>query len=128
MHVDRKVMFWFAVLLTLLVLLFIFSSILLPFVVGAAIAYLLDPLAHWFERQGFSRLAATMTILVLFLVVLVALTPLVLPIAINQLILLAENFPSYIARFDVLINSILQSSWAESLGVDSDAVRSSLTS
>ncbi len=121
-------MFWFAVLLTLLVLLFIFSSILLPFVVGAAIAYLLDPLAHWFERQGFSRLAATMTILVLFLVVLVALTLLVLPIAINQLILLAENFPSYIARFDVLINSILQSSWAESLGVDSDAVRSSLTS
>ena len=127
MQIDRKVVFWVAALVALLVLLFVFSSILLPFVVGAAIAYLLDPLAQWFERQGFSRLAATMTILVLFIVVLVALMLLVLPIVINQLILLAENFPSYIERFDLLINSILQSSWAESLGVDSEAVRSSLT-
>lgn len=126
MRVDRKVVFWTAALLTLLVLLFVFSSILLPFVVGAAIAYLLDPLAHWFERQGFSRLAATMTILFLFIVVLVALMLLVLPIVVNQLILLAENFPSYVERFDILINSILQSSWAQSLGVDSNAVRASL--
>ena len=126
MRVDRKVVFWLVALLVLLVLLFAFSSILLPFVVGAAIAYLLDPLAHWFERQGFSRLAATMTILFLFLVVLVALMLLVLPIMANQLILLAENFPAYIERVDALINSILQSRWAESLGVDSNAVRASL--
>jgi predicted PurR-regulated permease PerM len=127
MRLDRKVLFWGLALVTLLALLFIFSSILLPFVVGAAIAYLLDPLAHWFERQGFSRLAATMTILVLFIVVLVALMLLVLPIVINQLILLAENLPSYVGRVDVLIRSILQSSWAQSLGVDADAVRASLT-
>jgi predicted PurR-regulated permease PerM len=127
MRLDRKVLFWGLALVTLLALLFIFSSILLPFVVGAAIAYLLDPLAHWFERQGFSRLAATMTILVLFIVVLVALMLLVLPIVINQLILLAENLPSYVGRLDVLIRSILQSSWAQSLGVDADAVRASLT-
>ncbi len=127
MKVDRKVLFWGLALVTLLVLLFIFSSILLPFVVGAAIAYLLDPIAHWFERQGFSRLAATMTILVLFIVVLVALMLLVLPIVVNQLILLAENLPSYVERLDVLIRSILQSAWAESLGVDADAVRASLT-
>lgn len=126
MQVDRKVMFWGAALLTLLILLFVFSSILLPFVVGAAIAYLLDPLAHWFERQGFSRLAATMTILFLFVVVLIALMLLVLPIVINQLILLAENFPSYIERIDLMISSLLQSAWAQSLGVDSDAVRASL--
>lgn len=126
MQMDRKVIFWLLALLTLLILLFVFSSILLPFVVGAAIAYLLDPLAHWFERQGFSRLAATMTILFLFVVVLIALMLLVLPIVINQVILLAENFPSYIERIDLMISSILQSAWAQSLGVDSDAVRASL--
>ncbi len=128
MRIDRKVVFWVAALVTLLILLFLFSSILLPFVAGAALAYLLDPLADWFERQGFSRLAATMTILVLFIVVLIALMLLVLPILINQLILLAQNLPDYLARLDVLINSILQSSWAESLGVDPAAVRSSLAS
>jgi hypothetical protein len=67
MRIDRRVAFWVAALLTLLILLSVFSSILLPFVAGAALAYLLDPLADWFERQGFSRLAATMTILVLFI-------------------------------------------------------------
>ncbi len=128
MRIDRKVIFWIVAMVTLLVLLFLFSSILLPFVVGAAIAYLLDPLADWFERQGFSRLAATMTILVLFIVVLIALMLLVLPILINQLILLAANVPYYLERLDVLITSILQSSWARSLGVDPDAVRSSLGS
>ena len=128
MRIDRKAVFWAAALVTLLVLLFVFSSILLPFVAGAALAYLLDPLADWFERQGFSRLAATMTILVLFIVVLIALSLLVLPILINQLILLAENLPYYLERLDALINSILQSSWAESLGVDPAAVRSSLAS
>ena len=128
MRIDRKVIFWIVAMVTLLVLLFVFSSILLPFVVGAAIAYLLDPLADWFERQGFSRLAATMTILVLFIVVLIALMLLVLPILINQLILLAANVPYYLERLDVLITSILQSSWARSLGVDPDAVRSSLGS
>jgi predicted PurR-regulated permease PerM len=128
MRLDRKVVFWIATLVTLLVLLLVFSSILLPFVAGAALAYLLDPLADWFERQGFSRLAATMTILVLFIIVAVALMLLVLPILINQLILLAANFPYYLERIDVLVTSILKSSWAESLGVDPAAVRSSLAS
>lgn len=128
MRIDRKVIFWVVALVTLLILLLVFSSILLPFVVGAAIAYLLDPLADWFERQGFSRLAATMTILVLFIVVLIALMLLVLPILINQVILLAANVPYYLERLDVLITSILQSSWARSLGVDPNAIRSSIGS
>jgi len=128
MRINRRVVFWGLAFLTLLILLFVFSSILLPFVAGAALAYLLDPLADWFERQGFSRLAATMTLLVLFIVVLVALMLLVLPILVNQLILLAQNIPYYLERLDIRINSILQSRWAESLGVDPAAVRSSLAS
>jgi predicted PurR-regulated permease PerM len=126
MRIDRRVVFWIVALLALLILLFVFSSILLPFVAGAALAYLLDPLADWFERQGFSRLAATMTILVLFIVVVIALMLLVVPILINQLVLLIANIPYYLERLDLLITSILQSSWAQSLGVDPEAVKSSL--
>ena len=126
MQIDRRVVFWVGVLLVALALMFVFSSILLPFVAGAALAYLLDPLANWFERQGFSRFAATMTLLVLFIVVLVALSLLVLPILVNQILLLAENIPVYLGRVDELVTSILQSSWAQSLGVDPAAVRTSL--
>jgi predicted PurR-regulated permease PerM len=38
--------FWIAVLLVFAGLLFLLHHILLPFVVGAALAYLLDPLAN----------------------------------------------------------------------------------
>lgn len=49
----------------------VFSSILLPFVAGAALAYLLDPIADWLERRGLSRTAATLLMLVIFAVVFV---------------------------------------------------------
>ena len=43
-------------------------EILLPFVAGMALAYLLDPLASRLERFGLSRLMATLTIMALFIV------------------------------------------------------------
>lgn len=127
MKIDRQVIFWIAVLVATLILLFVFSAILLPFVGGMALAYLLDPLADWFQRRGFSRITATLTILVLSLVVLVALLVLVLPILVNQFLLLVNNLPTYLDRLDGVIESILKSRWAESLGVDPEAVRSSLS-
>jgi len=126
MKIDRQIVFWVAALVAMIVFLEVFSSILLPFVGGMAMAYLLDPVADWFERRGFSRLAATLTIMVLSLLVIVALLLLVLPILINQLSLLIANLPSYVARLDGLIEAILKSSWAESLGVDPEVVRSSI--
>ncbi len=126
MKIDRQIVFWVAALVAMVVFLEVFSSILLPFVGGMALAYLLDPVAHWFQRRGFSRLAATLTIMILSLLVIVALLLLVLPILINQLSLLIANLPSYVAQVDNLIEAILKSRWAESLGVDPEAVRSSI--
>ncbi len=126
MKVDRQIAFWIIAAVVLLAFLFIFRAILLPFVGGMAMAYLLDPLADWFERRGMNRLMATMTIIVLALVVLAALLVLVLPILVNQIGLLIANLPEYLTRLDTVIESVLRSSWAASIGVDPDAVRSSL--
>ena len=68
----RQVYFWTGTLLLCVLLLWLFSSILLPFVLGMVIAYLLDPVADWFERRGFSRLMATIIILFLFISIFVA--------------------------------------------------------
>ena len=126
MRIDRQIAFWVAVLVAGLLFLYIFRSILLPFVGGMAMAYLLDPLADWFQRRGMNRLAATMTIMALSVVVLVALLVVVLPVVVNQVGLLVANMPTYVGRLDELVNSVLQSSWAESIGVDPGAVKSSL--
>jgi predicted PurR-regulated permease PerM len=128
MNINRQVVFWIAALAGMLIFLLVFSRILLPFVGGMALAYLLDPLADWFERRGFSRLAATLTILVLLLIIIVALLVLVLPVLVNQLVLLIANLPTYLDRLDGLFQGVVSSSWAQSLGVDPEAVRSSISS
>jgi hypothetical protein len=46
MIVERHAAFWFAALLVLVAALWLLSEILLPFVAGMAIAYLLDPVVN----------------------------------------------------------------------------------
>ena len=45
MTFERQVTFWLAALFVLVALLWLFSGILLPFVAGMVLAYLLDPVA-----------------------------------------------------------------------------------
>jgi predicted PurR-regulated permease PerM len=83
--------------------LYLVGDILLPFVVGAALAYVLDPLADRLQRIGLGRLGATILILVTF-VLLFALALLVLvPIALNQIVSFAEHMPGYVSRLQNLL-------------------------
>ena len=54
-------------------------EVLLPFVAGAVLAYLLDPLATRLERLGMNRLVATLAIVGLFISGVVALIVLTAP-------------------------------------------------
>jgi predicted PurR-regulated permease PerM len=53
--VRRDLAFWGTLLAVLVVLLWLLSGILLPFVLGMAIAYVVDPVVVWLERRGLSR-------------------------------------------------------------------------
>ncbi|MCC6764598.1 MAG: AI-2E family transporter [Deltaproteobacteria bacterium] len=53
--VRRDVAVWFAILASFAALLWIFGDILLPFLLGMAIAYVVDPVVVWFARRGLSR-------------------------------------------------------------------------
>ncbi|MCW5695406.1 MAG: AI-2E family transporter [Bauldia sp.] len=125
---QRQVWFWLGILAVLLVALYVFSGILLPFVAGMALAYLLDPVADWFERRGFSRLAATLIILVLFLILFVILLVALVPALINQLFGLIERLPELVGQLQEMIRPLLEGELAQSLGIDSEQVRSSLFS
>jgi predicted PurR-regulated permease PerM len=54
----RDLAIWLTVLAALLGFLWLLSGILLPFVLGMAIAYVVDPVVVWLERRGLSRGAA----------------------------------------------------------------------
>ena len=53
--VERHFLFWLAVLVLVVLALWLLSEILLPFVAGLAIAYLLTPLTDRLERFGINR-------------------------------------------------------------------------
>jgi hypothetical protein len=59
MQFERNIVFWVAALAVLVALLWLLSPILLPFVLGMAIAYVLDPLANQLSKRGVSRLGCS---------------------------------------------------------------------
>ena len=101
----RVVIGWALVGAGLLLALYLLSGILLPFIVGMAAAYLLDPLADWLQRRGFRRGMATLLITALFFALLVLLVLVLLPVAIEQAIGLGAKLPGY---FDELRVRLLQ--------------------
>ena len=83
---HRELWFWIGAFAVFLLFLFVFHRILLPFVAGMALAYMLDPLLHVLMRRGFTRLWATLTILIGFLVILIVVLVLLVPLIVTQLV------------------------------------------
>jgi len=104
MQFERQLGFWFAALLLLAVLLWLFSGVLMPFVAGMVLAYLLNPLANRLERMGANRLVASLVILAVCLIIFVVVLIAVVPLLVHQFSNFAENVPGYISRLQVLAN------------------------
>jgi predicted PurR-regulated permease PerM len=102
MSVQRQIGFWIAFLVGVGLALFVFRDILLPFVAGFALAYLLDPIADRLQRLGLGRLTATLFILVLFVLLFILALVLLAPLAAHQLTAFISRLPSYVARLQQL--------------------------
>jgi predicted PurR-regulated permease PerM len=101
---ERQVVFWLAALAAIILLLWLLSQILLPFVVGAAIAYLLTPVTDRLERLGVNRLAGALSIITLVVMTIVFLILLVAPILGGQLSSFIDNLPGYVTRLQSLLS------------------------
>ena len=78
-------------------LLYWLSGVLLPFVAGLLVAYILDPLADRLERAGCSRALATTLITVAFFVLAAAAATVLLPLLQGQVMGLVAKAPGAIA-------------------------------
>jgi len=95
---DLRLRFWLTGLAIFLVLLYLLRSILLPFVTGMAIAYLLDPLALRLQRWGMSRTLATVSITLFFFIASVTVLVFLAPILQDQLIGFVQRVPGYVSQ------------------------------
>ena len=101
---ERQIVFWVAILIVVVLMLWLLSEILLPFVAGLAIAYLLTPLTDRIERLGVNRLAAALLIITLVLMAIVLLILLVAPIMAGQLSSFIDNIPGYVTKVQTLLS------------------------
>ena len=85
MNLTRQMIFWVLTFVVGVLVLYLLREILLPFVAGMVLAYLLDPLANRLERIGINRLAATLVIIGTVVLIFVTLILLFVPILIGQL-------------------------------------------
>ncbi|AZY94185.1 AI-2E family transporter [Paracoccus sp. Arc7-R13] len=96
--VRKQVMWWGIAALTLLVTLWLLGQAVLPFILGAGIAYLLDPLADRLERAGLSRTMSVVVITFAVVLAFVAIVLLVMPILVRQATALIETAPEMISQ------------------------------
>lgn len=97
--IRDQLKYWGLAAVVLMVALWFIGDVLLPFVLGSAIAYFLDPVADRLERMGLSRAMATAVITVIAILIFVIMALLVVPTLVNQTLSLVEIAPDLFQRF-----------------------------
>src|SRR6056297_4242778 len=77
--VSTQMKYWGGVSAVFLVLLWFLGDVILPFVLGGAIAYFLDPVADRLEKAGCSRAVAVSIITLIAVLIFVVMALLVVP-------------------------------------------------
>ena len=93
-----QVKYWGIAITVIIVLLWQLGDVILPFVLGGAIAYCLDPIADRLERLGLSRVAAVAVITLVATLAFILLFLLVIPTLIQQTAQLIETAPDVFNR------------------------------
>jgi predicted PurR-regulated permease PerM len=104
MSFSRPIVFWIGVLAALIAAVALLRDVLLPFVAGAVLAYLLNPVASRLERLGMNRLVATLLIVACLFVLILAVFFVTVPVLVRELSDFVESFPAYLRRLHDLAN------------------------
>ncbi|RZA28425.1 MAG: AI-2E family transporter [Lysobacteraceae bacterium] len=101
---------WAGFFLVAILLLWVFRTILLPFVLGMTLAYLLNPLVNLMQRVRIPRALASAVVLFLVLAVILGLVLMLVPLVSTQVAGLVLRLPAYIGDLQHLVQE-----WAPQL-------------
>jgi predicted PurR-regulated permease PerM len=119
--VRDQVRYWGIAALVFLVTLWLLGDVMLPFLVGGALAYFLDPVADRLERAGLGRTAATSAITLVAVLLMGLLVLAVIPTLVNQLIALVNAAPEIARKLQTILTEKFPS-----LNDDTSAIRETL--
>ncbi len=103
MPIAKTWIIWLLIGLAFFIFIYAIKAILLPFVVGILVAYLLDPLADRLERHKCSRTVATAIITLVFFALVIAGLVVLVPVLYHQVMNLIQVLPGYIDQLKTMI-------------------------
>lgn len=123
-----QLIFWSGAILLFLLFMWMFSGVLLPFVLGVSIAYLLDPIVNRLVRWKLPRWAAALVILAVFVLFVGMAAALILPAVYREMTQLALALPDYAQKIWEMLAPY--TAWAqEKLGnTDVEGIKQTLQS
>lgn len=101
--IREQAKYWGVALVVLFILLWLLGDVILPFVVGSAIAYFMDPVADRLQRLGLSRVAATALLTLGAVLVVVLLVLAVIPTLVKQLTALIDAAPAIATQLQTFL-------------------------
>ena len=112
----KRMLLWLAMSLIVVIMLWAARPVLVPFILGLVLAYLLLPLVHWLERHMPSRLrtwrvARPLSIILtylLFVILIAGLIAFVVPVLGRQVGNFVERLPEYSTRLQGQVERGLQ--------------------
>ncbi len=104
LSVKQQTAYWLAGFAAFLAVLWLLGNVLLPFVIGIAIAYFLDPVADRLESAGLSRALSIFIITAAALLALAALVVALVPLLGEQLTALAVAVPGYLKQLQAVLS------------------------
>ena len=101
--IKDQMKYWGVATAIFLVALWFMGDVFLPFVLGSAIAYFLDPVADRLEAMGLTRAMSTAVITVIAIMVFVIMALLVIPTLVAQAVNLFEIAPDLTKRLSLWV-------------------------
>jgi predicted PurR-regulated permease PerM len=100
--------FWLVAASIILVLLWLLNDILLPFVVGAVIAYFFDPVVHRLQRSGMSRTWSTAAVTIIAALIAVGAATAIVPPLLGQAEALLGKVPQYAVQVTTRVQPMIE--------------------
>lgn len=108
LKLKTHLIFWACAFAAFIAVVFLFKAVLLPFVLGIAVAYLLNPVVNKLGKMGFARGPAAMIILGSFLIVVMGVIGVISPIIYREITLFSDELPQYIERIMALLTPLTE--------------------
>ena len=102
-----RLLFWLGLLVVVIIALGWVQSILLPFVTGFVIAYVLAPIVAWLERRGLRRELGSLLVVMLFLVGVAGILVVLVPLIQGQIVELIARVPSLVHSSQDLLGKLI---------------------